>query len=127
MDEFAKWLKKIKVLNHKQDDPLLNPVTVALIDDGVEMTHEELRSHKLLGKSFDYSQDEWMVPPYWNSASGHGTLMARLIKRVCPSADIYVIKLKTFSHDPYAKLRIDTASAIQVFSLVLSRVPGFVL
>ncbi|PVH79900.1 hypothetical protein DL98DRAFT_515795 [Cadophora sp. DSE1049] len=113
MDEFATWMKKIKGLKAEQEDPVLNPVTVALIDDGVEITHEDLRSQKLSGKSFDYYQDDWLVSPYWNSASGHGTLMARLIQRVCPSAVIYVIKLKTFNPDGSSKLRIDASSAIQ--------------
>ncbi|KAK3688016.1 hypothetical protein B0T22DRAFT_377342 [Podospora appendiculata] len=113
MDEFAMWFRKIKDLHTPQTDRALNPITVALIDDGVDIAHEDLRSKKLPGKSFNYYQDDWLVSPYWDSDSGYGTLMARLIQRVCPSAVIYVIKLKTTRPHGSAKVRINASSAIQ--------------
>lgn len=114
METFVESFRNIKGIKNKSSDPSLDPVTVALIDDGVDTRHEALRIDKFLGKSFDTSQeDEWRINPYWVSAVGQGTLMARFIRHICPSAVIYVIKLKTFKSKD-GKLRISSDSAIEV-------------
>lgn len=77
------------------------------------MNHPELKGRKFAGKSFD-SYDK-RVTPYWESHAGHGTLMARLILRMCPTAVIYVIKTKTVRESiPWIKDPLDPNSCIQV-------------
>lgn len=113
MKEFAECFKNIKGIKNPNSDSSLNPITVALIDDGVDTRHEDLQGDKFFGKSFDpFPEDSWRINPFWVSAAGHGTLMARLIRHICPSAVIYVIKLETFESN--GKLRIRQESAIEV-------------
>lgn len=113
MKEFAQCFKNIKDIKNQNSDSFLNPVTVALIDDGVDIRHEDLQGDEFLGKSFSpFGEDSWRINPFWISAVGHGTLMARLIRHICPSAVIYVIKLETFEFK--GKLRIRQQSAIEV-------------
>ncbi|ROV96757.1 hypothetical protein VSDG_05534 [Cytospora chrysosperma] len=130
MENFAAAFRQIKDIHEKQKDPLLSPVTVALIDDGADITLPELqvrpsqrdRAHKSFpGKSFDDFQEGWRISPYWESSGGHGTLMARLIHKICPSADIYVIKLKTQSTAKPNKLQIEPESAIQAINHAADR------
>lgn len=90
MERFAEAFSQINELGTRRTDPALHPVTVALIDDGVDITHEDLQGldgRNLPGRSFDYyrEQEWWRVSPYWISVRGHGTLMARLIRRICPA------------------------------------------
>lgn len=113
MEDFASYFRQIKGIREKMKDASLNPITVALIDDGADITHPELKGNKFPGKSFDLYNDGWRVSPFWASASGHGTLMARLIHRICPSAMIYIIKLRTMKTANSTKLQIDPRSAIQ--------------
>ncbi|OBT56491.1 hypothetical protein VE04_04991 [Pseudogymnoascus sp. 24MN13] len=113
MEEFASSFRQISGISNKGSDPRLHPVTVALVDDGVDSAHPEFVNKEFHGKSFDNYNDGWKVTPYWASASGHGTLMARLVHRICPSADIYVIKLKTAKTGDTDKVQIDPLSAIQ--------------
>lgn len=89
---------------------------MALIDDGVDTNDAGLDGATFAGKSFDSSSwEEDRVSPYWESTCGHGTLMARLIRRICPSAVVYVIKLKgRRSTRRGAKMNIDAQSAIKV-------------
>lgn len=124
MEEFADHFRQIKGIRDRMGDASLNPVTVALIDDGTDITHDELKGNNFPGKSFDLYNDGWRVSPFWASASGHGTLMARLIKRICPSAMIYTIKLKTVKTANSAKLQIDPRSAIQA-STCSSSLPAY--
>jgi hypothetical protein len=85
-------IPKAKLPSHNE---ALNATTVAVIDDGVTIPHHESAGKVFSGKSFSVYDDGWRVRPYWSSDTGHGTLMARLIHRVCPKAHIDVIKLQT--------------------------------
>ncbi|KAL7903704.1 peptidase S8/S53 domain-containing protein [Trichoderma velutinum] len=91
------------------------PVVVALIDDGTNIFHPDLKNMVQRGKSFHHYQDgsTWRVSPWWDSSSGHGTLMARLIHRICPTAIIHIIKLRTFATEGSTKLQINPDSAIE--------------
>lgn len=115
MEGFTEYYKSMKGIQNKGKDPLLHPVTVALIDDGVDTSDPSLDGASFAGKSFDSSPwEDDRVSPYWESTCGHGTLMARLIRRMCPSAEIYVIKLKgRRSSRRGAKIDIDTQGAIK--------------
>ncbi|KAI1505744.1 hypothetical protein F5X99DRAFT_367585 [Biscogniauxia marginata] len=121
MEEFASYFRQIKGISDRRSDPFLDPVKVALIDDGADIMHSELRGKKSLGKSFDYYNGGWRVSPFWDSASGHGTLMARLIHRICPSAVIYIVKLKTIQTANSRKIQIDPKSAIQAIEYAVEQ------
>lgn len=126
MENFAEHFRQIPALRDKVTDPSLEPVEVALIDDGADITRpdlSDLKGKKFPGKSFCYYQEgtTWRVSPYWDSSSGHGTLMARLIHKICPSAVIHVIKLQTFEVENSNKLQINPDSAIKVCQLLLSQ------
>ncbi|KAH6636217.1 hypothetical protein F5144DRAFT_170863 [Chaetomium tenue] len=116
MDDFVSRFRYLKLPQQGPSSPpkLLKPVVVALIDDGVDLPHHESADHSFTGESFhayDYGRRVW---PWWNSAAGHGTLMARLIHRICPTAVIYVIKLETRTTEADdTKILIDAESAIK--------------
>lgn len=119
MNAFSEAFRQ--VIGHKDmkkpgQDILSNPIKVALINDGADITHTDLTGTKFEGGSFDHEQDQddWHVNPYWYSAGGHGTLMARFIHRICPSAKICIIKLKTMATSNSPKLQIDPRSAIKI-------------
>ena len=116
MEEFASYFRQIRALRDKITDPSLGPVKVAVIDDGADITHPDLKDAVILGKSFHHYRDgsTWRVSPYWDSPCGHGTLMARLILRICPSASIHVIKLQTVVGVGSENLHVDPDSAREV-------------
>ncbi|KAL8875188.1 MAG: hypothetical protein Q9198_006414 [Flavoplaca austrocitrina] len=90
MDEFADFIQNID-----PPLPLHEPVTIALIDDGVDINEQSLHAKIIGGRSFcprDSSQN--LNQPYYITTGGHGTVMASLIYRVCPKAQLYVLKLE---------------------------------
>ncbi|ENH71717.1 Major intracellular serine protease [Fusarium oxysporum f. sp. cubense race 1] len=124
MTNFSKRFKQIKAL--RGNNPSLPPVEVTLIDDGVDIMHPDLndtRDRTFLGQSFDLHNggSTPRVPPYWSSPSGHGTLMARLIHKICPSAIIHVIKLQTFWSGNSKKLQIKPDSAVKAINYAANR------
>lgn len=46
MEGFASYFRQIKGITNKGTDLHLHPVTVALIDDGADISHPELRGKK---------------------------------------------------------------------------------
>jgi hypothetical protein len=119
MLNFAGKFNKIEALNDNIRDPSLAPVQIALIDDGVDFTppvFQELPGSKLRGRMFPISQQgsTMYFPRYWVSESGHGTLMARLIHKICPTAIIHVIKPRTFKDEKTNKIHIDPDGVIKV-------------
>lgn len=68
---------------------------VAIIDDGVDGFHEDLRDKIKGGWPRESATSPW--EPFYRSDHGHGTAMARLITAACPHVDLYVAKLKTLS------------------------------
>ncbi len=97
MDRFANSIENIRLdLGDKRIPPeLCEDVKVALIDDGVELTHHNLTGRIYGGWSCDagYSEFQGIRRPYGNSTTQHGTLMASMICRVCPNAKIFVFRL----------------------------------
>ena len=89
MDEFADFIQNVE-----SPLPLREEVTIALIDDGVDINDQSLHAKIIGGRSF-CQRDEFqnLSKPYYITSGGHGTVMASLICRVCPKAQIYVIKL----------------------------------
>ncbi|PYI33496.1 hypothetical protein BP00DRAFT_117362 [Aspergillus indologenus CBS 114.80] len=89
MDNFADFIQNIRPPTGWKED-----VRVALIDDGVDIEEKTLRGKIIGGRSFcprDYAQN--LQRSFYVSGSGHGTVMASLICRVCPTAKLFVVKL----------------------------------
>ena len=90
MDEFADFIQNVDT----PKDLSLEPITIALIDDGVDINEQSLHAKIIGGRSFcqrDFQQN--LSKPYYVTSGGHGTVMASLICRVCPKAQLYVVKL----------------------------------
>jgi hypothetical protein len=77
----------------KEVDPR-NLIKVALIDDGVKSSYDNLDKNIDGGESW-VKQSSLKDPqsPYVTSAEHHGTVMAYFIRRVCPHVRLYVLKL----------------------------------
>ncbi|KAI9769834.1 MAG: hypothetical protein M1840_003828 [Geoglossum simile] len=76
--------------NLNLDEEVTKNVTVALIDDGVDVFTRNMgdRSERVKdGLSVDKTNAHHSASEFY-SCSGHGTLMAKLILAVCPNADI---------------------------------------
>ncbi|PHH90670.1 hypothetical protein CDD83_2964 [Cordyceps sp. RAO-2017] len=72
-------------------------IKVCLIDDGVTNVGGEFSGNICAGWP---EGDPWTgEEPFYNSASGHGTTMARLISSVCPNVKLYVAKLGEWRED----------------------------
>lgn len=97
--------------------PALRPTKIALIDDGVTTTSASFGGKLFRGKSFDFYENGQRNSPYWISTGGHGTSMAQFIRKICRTAEIYVIKLRTLMpQNGSSSLPIDTRSAIEVIT-----------
>ena len=108
MDTFAEGINRI-VPDEDQEffnslpEELRKNVKVALIDDGVNIWQKSITERIKDGWSFDTGYDESDPPeamrPFHESATGHGTLMANMICRVCPRAEIFVYRMNVYSGD----------------------------
>lgn len=104
MDKFADEIQNIQVVP-KKDSKLQKEITVALIDDGVNLDIPTVAGKVIGGATLDRGDpDENGPSPYFISSRGHGTVIADMICRVCPTAKLYVFKLEThISQDPIAE------------------------
>ncbi|KAK0654991.1 hypothetical protein B0T16DRAFT_383971 [Cercophora newfieldiana] len=84
-------------------------ITVALIDDGVDGMDWD---YPLLGGRTFYPRNEaeHLNHPYYASATGHGTAMAKLINFMCPRAQLYVLRLE--DHESEGGTRQITARSV---------------
>lgn len=101
MDAFADEIQNVPVPPHPQHEDLRRDITIALIDDGVNLHTPTVAGKVIGGETFDRGGPGDNGPgPYFLSDSGHGTVMADMICRVCPTAKLYVFKLEThYSQD----------------------------
>jgi hypothetical protein len=108
MDNFASLLDRL------EPPDLEEAITVALIDDGIDIDDPILRPSIVAGRSFcsrDVEQN--LNEPYYVSSGGHGTAMASLICRVCPNVKLYVLKLDEYRSE-LGKRQITAESAAKV-------------
>ncbi|KAH8892618.1 subtilisin-like protein [Thozetella sp. PMI_491] len=94
MDDFADFLVSAE-RNLRPRGSIKPEVTVALIDDGVDINDEMIESRIIGGRSFCH-REENLSQPYYVSGGGHGTAMAGLICRICPNVRLYVLKLDEY-------------------------------
>ncbi len=117
MDDFADFIQAFK-----PTDPLYEPITIALIDDGVDMKEKTLYNRILKGKSFCLRDEiNKRERPYYESG-GHGTAMASLICRVCPNAKIIPLRLEAHAGNEKSKRQITAKSAAEVCDNVQCKV-----
>lgn len=104
MDKFADEIQNVQVPPSTQKE-LQKEITVALIDDGVNIDIPTVAGKVIGGATFDRGEpDENGPSPYFVSSGGHGTVMADMICRVCPTMKLYVFKLEThLVQDPIAE------------------------
>ncbi|KAF2269529.1 subtilisin-like protein [Lojkania enalia] len=88
MKTFATFIQNYEVLGTQ---PVIK---VALIDDGVDSYFDDLDQSIKEGQSYSLrDRDLGLWNPYYHSANGHGTVMAMLIRQMCPKVQLYVAKL----------------------------------
>ena len=73
-------------------------VKVALIDDGVDANCDELKGF-IHPKGWPQEEPASNQYPFYHSANGHGTQMARLIRMICPKVQLYVAKLGAWTNE----------------------------
>ncbi|KAI0382948.1 hypothetical protein F5Y04DRAFT_251481 [Hypomontagnella monticulosa] len=112
MEEFADFLQTAE-RNIDIEPPLAlkHPVTVAIIDDGVDINDQTIQSKVIGGRSFCHRDEEQNLnQPYYVSGGGHGTAMAGLICKVCPNVRLYILRLDEYFIEP-GKRQITAKSA----------------
>lgn len=84
-------------------------IKVAVLDDGFDIVEhmDEFSENRIIGKAFtsgrSVSNEEWsgrFPNVEYFSEGGHGTLMVRLIRKICPKADFYIAKLENIAKNP---------------------------
>lgn len=112
-------------LNKNPDSivPTIRPIVVALIDDGADVrvlsSKHKRNTDQINGKSFFFSPlDPDRPTPFYKSSGGHGTVMSAQIRRICPHAQLHVLKLQDYTNLETGKRRITLGSAAKVSPLL---------
>ena len=72
----------------------ISPIKIAIIDDGVDASLEFLVGKIAGGKSFcPYASSSDLMNAYYVPSGQHGTMMADLICKICPSCRLYIARL----------------------------------
>ncbi|KAI2464187.1 hypothetical protein F4781DRAFT_425759 [Annulohypoxylon bovei var. microspora] len=96
MEQFADFLQAAE-RNIEPPLTLKHPVTVAIIDDGVDINNQSIQSRIIGGWSFCHrDKDQNLNQSYYVSGDGHGTAMAGLICKVCPNVSLYILRLDEY-------------------------------
>ncbi|QPC72231.1 hypothetical protein HYE68_002983 [Fusarium pseudograminearum] len=136
MDRFSDGIASLEPLEcfPGEDEYLKHPslpaelrkdVKVALIDDGVNFMHKSLAENMDGGKSFDREYDDGYRPgprePFHGSATGHGTCMAYMIRRVCPRVKIFGCRLNVLRGNVDGKASFTAKSAADAVEYAVAR------
>lgn len=94
MEDFADFIRGYRDDIEEETGPERWPprVKVALIDDGVDGLNAGLSKVIKAGQTFS-KRSKHDYNPYFKSTRGHGTIMAMLIRKICPNVHLYVVKL----------------------------------
>ena len=117
MDGFADFIQAFN-----PSGPLYEPITIALIDDGVDMKEKTLYNRILKGKSFCLSDEITKRERPFYESGGHGTAMASLICGVCPNAKIIPLRLEEYAGNENSKRQITAKSAAEVSDNVQGKI-----
>lgn len=110
MESFATFIRNIADAELPSDR---RPIKVAVIDDGIDAVYNEEQFSATLkgGESFCTGRKR---PPYFFSSTGHGTLMADLVQRVCPKVHLYVARLDELQGELEGRVHPTAESAAKV-------------
>ncbi len=125
MEEYASFLQTAQrewctdLGEGQEKSPLKYPVTVAVIDDGIDVHDPMVQSRIIDGRSFcSRDEEQNLNQPYYVSGGGHGTAMAKLICKVCPNVQLYILRLDEYVMEA-GKRQITAKSAAKVCFLFL--------
>lgn len=90
MDDFLN--KHVRTSEFPSSSQESTRVKVALIDDGVDAHLEQFKGF-IHPRGWPQGEPTCSDYPFYHSATGHGTEMARLIQMICPHALLYIAKL----------------------------------
>lgn len=90
-------------------------IKVALLDDGIDGMHGDFHSNLKGGISFFTGNNE-NDRHFFFSSIGHGTLMAHLIRQVCPKVQLYVARLNQYPSADGMQMQPTPESAAQASS-----------
>jgi subtilisin family serine protease len=108
MDDFAEFLKAYFRENKLTED---KEIKVAIIDDGVDIDHEDIAKESIRdGETFYNNDGSW--PGFYQSSNGHGTLMACLITQICPKAKLYIAKLNEVWTNSKSQITAESAAKV---------------
>lgn len=94
---------------------LLEDIKVAVIDDGIDGFQADLIENIASGISYCKSSDAGnLLRAYYVPSGSHGTMMARLICRVCPKVKLYIARLD--EHKAPNEKRLITAQSAEKVS-----------
>lgn len=108
MEDFNRYAKRAL-----EKEAGSKPVTIALIDDGVDLDDGGVNEMVTDGRSYFQRQGKPIVEPFWTSSNGHGAAMAGIIRTVCPMAKLFVVRLNEYNSDN-GKSQIHAGSAARV-------------
>ncbi|OJJ78086.1 hypothetical protein ASPBRDRAFT_202930 [Aspergillus brasiliensis CBS 101740] len=117
----AQLPRSVTVAPHLGGKDLAGPIRLGLIDDGVDVAHPDLNSYKFTGASFYPYNDNERVWPYWNSTSGHGTVMARMIHLIAPNVRLHICRLETQYTASDQRVQVVPESAVQAINAAIDR------
>lgn len=93
------------------------PVKIAIIDDGVDALQDIFRGKIATGRSFcPLGGSSDLMNAYYVPSGRHGTMMADLICRICPSCQLYVARLDEVTNRNDMSRQITVKSATEVSS-----------
>ncbi|TEY34247.1 hypothetical protein BOTCAL_0641g00020 [Botryotinia calthae] len=129
MDEFAGeiheltgWRDYLKDTKTEPPSELHKDVRVALIDDGANFMDKRIREKLEIGRNFDSGNRDpglnGSSDPFHGSTTGHGTIMAHMIGRVCPPVKIVACKLD-ISSGPDGKNSFTAKSAAEAVNFAV--------
>lgn len=103
MRSFTKHIQdfqiNIPVYRERLNESRSRRIRVAIIDDGFDGTFNEFKDITCYGHSFLVRELTYrantveQAQPFFYSSTGHGTLMARLIAKMCPWLELYIVRL----------------------------------
>lgn len=119
MYKFSCFVENVRQLPSKaaEDNPVPKSrkrIRVAILDDGIDWFY----AHKIgcRGTSFyvDNTTSFSGQRPWYSSTTDHGTLMAALIRKVCPNVSLYVARLDQTASENGFQPTADSATKVRI-------------
>ncbi|KAK4225133.1 hypothetical protein QBC38DRAFT_457589 [Podospora fimiseda] len=95
----SKWMRTMKdfaeFLRDAKPGTEIEPVKIAVIDDGIDLGLDIFQERVQVGESFYQLSDfSGRLGAYYVPSGSHGTLMAQLICEVCPVVQLYIAQVE---------------------------------